>query len=517
MEALFENYEMFIKENADELQDPSGAMKLVIDEGMFKSYADALTSGLDESVRGGVLAVLDRQREMVLSEAANVPASTFAAGWTVLSFPILVDIYSEPIIAELCNVYTTNSPVLSIPRVRIKSQTRSYDGTVVEESYMPTTKKLIRANVVEVNALPGVANNVFTLATLSPDNLKMNRRYTLLTQVQVTESGAGADVHTVDVSFIPDSRNQIVGEFTFEDSSAATVACSVTGHVDYEKGIITYNVIAGAGGAGIVFTVDFAVFSMRFVPVATMNGRTKVVVETEMTDVFIDPNEDFLIDLTQEDIQDYQAIFKIDLARTLSEAIKRQVLLNKDYDLAYFLKAAEAEVTTAGASTTVDLAAFSVGGAEYTPANVLDVFKAIVPRVSLLMGVIRRNYNMYPTYMVTGLRTAALLRSLQDMMVNLSGQKGEIGWSGSGAQFLKLRILESNHIEDDMIYLSTKAPQNALEKSSILDLIFKPLYVVKEVTDGNSRTFVRARTMIKISRTDGLGFIKVENMAPYVG
>lgn len=80
MEALFENYEMFIKENADELQDPSGAMKLVIDEGMFKSYADALTSGLDESVRGGVLAVLDRQREMVLSEAANVPASTFAAG-----------------------------------------------------------------------------------------------------------------------------------------------------------------------------------------------------------------------------------------------------------------------------------------------------------------------------------------------------------------------------------------------------------------------------------------------------
>ena len=440
MEALFENYELFIKENADELQDPTGAMKIVMDEGMFKSYADSLTTGLDESIRPTVLNVLDRQREMILSEAANVPASTFASGWTVLSFPILVDIYSEPIIAELCNVYTTNSPTLSIPRVRIKSQTKSYDGTVVEESYIPTTKKLVRANVVEVNALPGVSNNVWTLATLSPDNLKMNRRYTLLTQVQITEGGAGSDVHNIDVSFIPDSRNQIVGDFSFTDSGATSVECSITGHVDYEKGILTYNVIPGTGSAGVTFTVDFAVFSLRFVPVATMNGRTRVIVETEMTDVFIDPNEDFLIDLTQEDIQDYQSIFKIDLARTLSEAIKRQVLLNKDYDLAYFLKASEAEVQKAGAFTTVDLNAFSAGGAEYTPSTVLDVLKAVVPRVSLLMGIIRRNYNMYPTYMLTGLRTAALLRSLQDMMVNMAGQKGELGWNGANSQFLKLKI-----------------------------------------------------------------------------
>lgn len=517
MDALFENYELFIKENADDLQDPSGAMKVVMDEGMFKSYVDSLTTGLDEGVRASVADVLDRQREMILSEAANVPASTFAAGWTVLSFPILVDIYSEPIIAELCNVYTTNSPTLSIPRVRIKSQTKSYDGTVVEESYIPTTQKLVRANVVEVNALPGVSNNVWTLATLSPDNLKMNRRYTLLTGLQITEGGTGSAVQTIDVSFIPDSRNQIVGDFSFTDSGGATVDCSITGHVDYEKGIITYNVIVGDGSTGYTFTVDFATFSLRFVPVATMNGRTRVIVETEMTDVFIDPNEDFLIDLTQEDIQDYQSIFKIDLARTLSEAIKRQVLLNKDYDLAYFLKASQADVDKAGASTTLDLSTYSGSNSDFVPDTPLDIFKAIIPRVSLLMGIIRRNYNMYPTYMVTGTKSAALLRSLQDMVVNMAGLKGDLGWNGASSQFMKLRVLESNHIDDNMIYLSTKAPQNALEKSSILDLIFKPLYVVKEVTDGNSRTFVRARTMVKISRTDGLGYIKIENMDPYLG
>ncbi len=517
METLFENYENFITENAEDLQDPAGAQRMIVDQSLFKNYADALTTGLDEAVRPGVLAVLDRQREMIIQEAANVPASTFAAGWTVLSFPILVDIYSEPIIAELCNVYTTNSPVLSIPRVRIKSQTKSYDGTVVEESYIPTTKKLIRANVIEVNAVPGVTNNVFTLATLSPDNLKMNRRYTLATKLQVTEGGGGSTTIEVPISIIPDSRNQLLGEFSFQDSGGGTVEGRLNGHVDYDKGDLTFNITTSGGTAGYTFAPDFCVFSLRFVPVATMNGRTKVVVETEMTDVFIDPNEDFLIDLTQEDIQDYQAIFKIDLARTLSEAIKRQVLLNKDYDLAYFLKAAEAEIAAAGAATELDLDTQAASGGDYTPSNVLDVLKAVVPRVSLIMGTIRRNYNMYPTYIVSGLKTAALLRSLQDMMVNIAGQKGEIGWTGSNAQFLKLRVLESNHIDDNMIYMSTKAPQNALEKSSILDLIFKPLYVVKEVTDGNSRTFVRARTMVKIVRTDGLGYIRLLNIDKYLG
>ena len=90
MEALFENYEAFITENADDLQDPSGAQRLITDQSMFKNYADSLTDGLQEDVRASVLSVLDRQREMILQESANVPASTFAAGWTVLSFPILV-------------------------------------------------------------------------------------------------------------------------------------------------------------------------------------------------------------------------------------------------------------------------------------------------------------------------------------------------------------------------------------------------------------------------------------------
>ena len=46
--------------------------------------------------------------------------------------------------------------------------------------------------------------------------------------------------------------------------------------------------------------------------------------------VNIDTKEDFEIELQTETIQDYKDIYNIDLVRTMSEAIKTQILLNKD-------------------------------------------------------------------------------------------------------------------------------------------------------------------------------------------
>ena len=124
--ALFENYEQFISEHSDEISTPTGALKMITDNGMFRAYMDALTDGLDIGARTSVMAVANRQREYLLTEAANVPGSTMSFGWTVLSFPILVDIYAEPIISELCNVYPVSSPVVSIPRIKIMAYIKGY-------------------------------------------------------------------------------------------------------------------------------------------------------------------------------------------------------------------------------------------------------------------------------------------------------------------------------------------------------------------------------------------------------
>jgi len=169
----------------------------------------------------------------------------------------------------------------------------------------------------------------------------------------------------------------------------------------------------------------------------------------------------------------------------LSEAIKRQILLNKDFDLSYFLQGAQTDIAAHGAMVTVDFAKYSQATTtlNYMPTNILDAFKNIAPKISYVMSIIKRNFNMYPSYMVTGLNTASMLRSLQDMLITMPGVQGDLGFSGSVSSFLKLKVIESATIPDDDIYLSTKAPQNALENSTILDLIFKPLYVVNLISD----------------------------------
>lgn len=176
----------------------------------------------------------------------------------------------------------------------------------------------------------------------------------------------------------------------------------------------------------------------------------------------------------------YKSIFKIDLAQTLSEAIKRQILLNKDYDLSYFLQAAQADILANGASVTMDFDNYnqSTSTLNYTPSSAIDVFKNIAPKIAYIQGAIKRNFNAYPQYIVSGLNTASMLRSLQDMLVSMPGVQGELGFSGSVASFLKLKVLESAAIPNNDIYLSTKAAQNALQNSTILDLIYMPLYIV---------------------------------------
>lgn len=520
--ALFENYEQFITEHSDDLSNPAGALKMITDNGMFRAYMDALTEGLDPLVRSSVLGVVNRQREMLLTEAANVPGSSLSFGWTVLSFPILVDIYAEPIVSELCNVYPVSSPVASIPRIKIMAYIRGYSGAETQVQ-IPTMTQSVRPGALLLTATPAIANNMFTLATaaagatVSGDLYRINRRYTIITTVNVREVTAlAATINTaVSVVIKPDNRNQFIGTFTWNDDAGVAVVGSLTGHINYDTSVFTFNVIFTGGTGTSTFSVQSAVVSMRFMPTNTMNGRIKVKIETEMTDVTIDPNEDFLIDLPPEDIQDYQAIFKIDIVRTLSEAIKRQIMLNKDADLAYFLLAAEADMTTNGTNLTLNLANYDVTGGRFTPDNVIDVFKAVIPRIAIVAGTIRRNFNMYPSYLVAGLKTAALLRSLQTLAMAMPGiaqGDGGIGWTGDTAQFVKMKILESNAIGEGKIYLSTKAPNDALEKSTILDLIYQPIYIVSEVTDGNTRNFVKARTLIEIPRSDGLGVVNVTGL-----
>lgn len=309
MDMLFENYELFLKEHSNDITSPSDAIKLIADKSMFESYIAALTDGLSPQVRSNVVNVCQRQRRMLLTEAANVPAATFGFGWTVLSLPILVDIYSEALISELCNVYTTDSPIASIPYAKIYATTTNYDGTTTERRIPLASAGLVRANAVTATVSPAEPYNVLTTTfPTTSANFRMNRRYLNVSAISIscTASGGGTTTRTVACNFRPDNRSQILKSFTFLAADSATITATFQGHVNWDSGSIFYNVIIDDDGdtTDSAFTINNATFNFRFTPIASMVGRTKVTPKVEMTDVTIDPGEDFLLDLPAEDIQD---------------------------------------------------------------------------------------------------------------------------------------------------------------------------------------------------------------------
>lgn len=69
-------------------------------------------------------------------------------------------------------------------------------------------------------------------------------------------------------------------------------------------------------------------------------------------------------------------------------------------------------------------------------------------------------------------------------------------------------------------YLSTfltKAPENQLEKTIIADLVYQPLYISAEVTNGLQKNYVRSRTLVHVCRTDGIACIEVTGTQGLLG
>jgi len=117
----------------------------------------------------------------------------------------------------------------------------------------------------------------------------------------------------VPVMFRPDSRDTVSGdvataEFTGPSGHADEAVVSkvqLSINFDYNTGKITNQatVIPGDSATG-TYTYEGAKVSLKFSAKNSDKGRTHVMIENSLTDITIDPNEDFLISLTTEELQD---------------------------------------------------------------------------------------------------------------------------------------------------------------------------------------------------------------------
>lgn len=221
-------------------------------------------------------------------------------GWSVLSFPMLVDIYAEPLISQVMNVYPVSSPTLSIPRARIKSDVIGFDGEIQKSYTIPTPHHLIRPGFVQVTAGLGISN-IFALASMSMQGLIMNRRYTLVTEVIIKAASTDGSVEKeirVPCMLRPDSRDNISGEtaiveFTGHADTADNgkeLAIQLSVSFDYDSGKITNaGVFILPDDAAMTYTYVGLTASVKFTAKGSDKGRVITHVEQEMTDLTIDP------------------------------------------------------------------------------------------------------------------------------------------------------------------------------------------------------------------------------------
>lgn len=202
----------------------------------------------------------------------------------------------------------------------------------------------------------------------------------------------------------------------------------------------------------------------------------------------------------------------------MSEAIKTQILLNKDHDLSYFLEAAEVEMNDNGTYQNINLGTYFDQGGVMSPRNLIDIMKTVTPRISMVNTVIHRNFRAEPQYLLTGLRTGALLKSMQQFVTRMPNMSdGEVGYVADTASFAKQTVLMSPAIDDEKVYQVYKAPNDNLSRSVIIDFIYKPIYIIEEITNSMKRTFVKSRTAMELCATHALGCVNVAGLNDILG
>jgi hypothetical protein len=172
-----------------------------------------------------------------------------------------------------------------------------------------------------------------------------------------------------------------------------------------------------------------------------------------------------------------------------------------------------------GAAQSINVTRFADQEGIISPRTIIDIFKSISPRIAMVNRVIHRNFRAVPQFLLTGMRTGAMLESMQQWTTSMTNySSGEAGYiSNQSSSLIKQTVLTSPAISDNKIYTIYKAPGDNLSRACIIDFIYKPLYIIEEITNSVKRTFVKSRTALEICATHATGVIHVEGLDDFLG
>jgi len=500
---LLENYDVFVKDHETLFEDPLSAASTITDDSYYELYTDKLLEGLEESFVRKIKPILDREREMYIEEASSILTSPQAIAYAVASFPMLINIYADPMLSKVVTVYPYDKPTMTIPRLRWVAKVIDEVGNATEYLFSTATK-MVRPQFKEITT--NQSDNLFDIMFLQKGDFRISKRNYKILKLNVTNA-AGAQEILVNAQV--DARGNVMNNFAFDGGTFKLQA-----QVNFENGDITWSIVQLTSPTDATLTFDTAVMKFRMFG----NGTGKQVVKSyprqDIIDVDADIEDSFEVENLEEVIQDWKALYDINILAELKNHVKDQIKLNRDFEIADLLETNMTFADTIGQKVTVDLGSF-IGSEGVRPTNVQDIFKNIVPPMNALLERMRRQNNMDVQYLVCGIETAAILKSLQEFSIRFEGMTGQTGMTGTAGAFGKLEIVESYAVQPDLLHFVTEAP--TLGQSSIVQVMYKPLYIITETTNSIRRTFIKTRTWIGVVRPEGIGTIILAGYDNYFG
>lgn len=500
---ILENYSDFIAGNQELFQEATSAASIITDPLVFESYCDKLLEGFEESTARTIRGQFNRNREVLLEESATLMASPEAITYAVASFPMLVDIYAEPLLSKVISVYPSAVPVMTIPRLKWIAKVIDIHGNATDYEF-PNAQALIRVQSVDT-LISGSNGNIYKVHGISSSEFRLNKRNLKITQVKVKK---GTDETIVNIIAYADARGNFHSEFNVVEADAKTLV-RVQGQIAFDNGSVTVSLANIGDNAS--YTLVETKLACRIQGVGNGKGVVKSRPQNEGIDINCDIEDSFEVENIEEVIQDWKSLYNLDIIGQLKSYVKDQIKLNRDWEIADLLKSN----FLAGNGVIRKVNLTTMQPAQLQPEKVMDMFKSLIPVIIALIEELRLKTRMEPKYLVTGIDTAAIIKSLQRFSVSFDKLEGSTGFSGEVGTFSKLEVITSFAVDPDMMYFIPKS--ESLATSTIVEVSHKPLYIITETTNSIRRTFIKCRNWIGIVRKEAIGSIQVSGLSTYLG
>lgn len=531
---IFKNYYKALSSNSLNLKNPNSIINILEDDAKFKDFTNILFEGMSNDQISIANIICEAQRNFLIQEMSNnIGNSDLAIGYAISYFPILCDTYCTDILGNAILFKQVDSPILTIPRLKMTASVQNSNGTVNNWTF-PRAMFLIRSEPEDFKLTPKLTHNLFSLSKsptkLTPENSSINKKYFMLKTINVEiKNEQTKTTETIDhlLMIRPDSRNQF--NYDFEIISAENpkiiANCTIIGHIVFDSGQLQYDMTTISSDPNYTFTIKYGTFSCLFNSRTTDIGRVKISVKMSGEDIDISKNDDFEYDLDVETLQEYSDIYNIDLIRTLSTAIKGQLLLNRDHDISNLLKSSIPDTKLNHTYEELQFVPIFDTNGYLSPGYYQSIAQLLIPKISLIARYMYYNTTLLPTYILCGIKTSVVLEALQEFIITypqmragLAGYNNKYGDKTiNRSSFRSYKIIMSHAIPEDDLYLLYKPTSKDEEVySNIVNFIYKPLYLVEEITNSQKRIFIKTRNTVELLNTSTIGYIHLPDINEYL-